>query len=589
MKSIKIGLIMLVIVMLGLFLSSCSTVGKISSKIISKDSDKKFCEGIILNNLEMVKEALEDGANINKIDGTGLTESNPIWLGFSPGVNGVRISEYLINHGADVNCTDDNGDTLLPWMACNVDVHFCELLIKHGAKVNDENKRGYTALEYVVDHSGRATATEKNIDSVITILLEHGAKIRPITLKAALKSVRGGVTPEYMIKKRILDGLLKEGYTSGLDPTLEAVILGESSKLDVLIKANKMKKEDEQQVLFTTVAYGNVETLKLLEDKGVELKPLSTTLYTPLDIAAYYGNLSVVKYLVVKGVNIEARTSENNGEKSALNMAIENEQYDVAKYLIEKGANIKPFTIFAGSVDILSEAAKTGNISMLKLILDSDHTITKERKEKAAVSACSSNKIEVLKYFLDNGIDINISSNDDFLLNAANLDVTKFLVEHGAKVDGVEGKGKFLNFASEGGITAEVEYLLKKGANVNAVAEEAGLKFDSALMKATVSGNLDTVKLLVENGADLEQENEFGNGKKNTVIITSAACGSRNILEYLLTKSAKVNYQNQEGETALMLATSKGRIDNVKILLKYKVDISLKNKNGQTALDIAKK
>lgn len=72
-------------------------------------------------------------------------------------------------------------------------------------------------------------------------------------------------------------------------------------------------------------------------------------------------------------------------------------------------------------------------------------------------------------------------------------------------------------------------------------------------MNAISSGQFDIVKLLIENGADLEYKDEAGNHN-----------------------------------TSVMWAASKGNIDNVNILLKYKADKNLKNKDGLTTLDLTK-
>ena len=575
--------------MIGLFLSACRASGNLLG---SKNSDIKLYSGIIDNNLELISEALEDGATINKIEGRGSLEPNPIWITTDKYTLNYRISEYLINQGADVNYPNKDGETLLSFYAYNTNVHFCELLINHGAKIDTE-ENGYTALEYALDHYGGEVATEKNVDRIITMLLEHGAKIRPKTLEVALKAGHGDFTYMYRINKRILEGLIKEGYKSGLDPALEATILGESSKLDTLIKDNKMKKEDEQKILFYTAAYGNVETMKLLEDKGLQLESSNQYKYTPLIIASYYGNLDMVKYLISKGVTLEVRTTDAGSSKSALNFSVENNQYDVVEYLIQKGADIKPFLLFAGSVDVLSEAAENGNIKIIKLILNNGYLINTNNKWGAIEQALRNKHMDVAKFLFDIGTDI-VKENDsipDFYY-LTNLEVIKFLVEHGYKVDGKYDDGGLLRYASEAGNTETVEYLIKKGANVNAVniaqdGEKVGLKYESALMMATRRGNFDIVKLLVENGADLEQQFEFAN--KDTVILTAAVYGSRNIMEYLIKKGVYVNFQNQLGETALLCAARKGWIDLVEMLIENGADKNLKDKDGHTALYFAKK
>jgi ankyrin repeat protein len=49
-----------------------------------------------------------------------------------------------------------------------------------------------------------------------------------------------------------------------------------------------------------------------------------------------------------------------------------------------------------------------------------------------------------------------------------------------------------------------------------------------------------------------------------------------------------INHINSDNESALMAATQASKEETVKFLLSKGADISLKNANGQTALDIAK-
>jgi ankyrin repeat protein len=576
----RIGLSLFLIIIVGVLFSSCSKDN--ASKTLAKENDARLNSSIQSGNLERVKEAIEDGANMNKIKVSSVSEENPVIIAINK--NKDKISKYLIENGADANYTDSSGRSLLMLEAYNTDSSFCKLLMKHGAKVNQEDKKGYSALEYVLDHSRRET-TEHNIDEIITDLLEHGAEIRPITLKAVLKGGADGGESRYGLVKRILEGSIKVGLKSELDPALESAILGQSSKIDEFIKANKMKNEDEQQILFYTAAFGNSETMKSLESNGLNLEAIDKNGCTPLIIASYYGNLEVAKYLLSKSVNTESRTPDNNGKKTALNFAVENEQYEIAELLIKKGADVKPYTIFSGTVDILSEAAGNGDIRMMKLIIENGYTLNEKNIGKAMAAACSKNKVDALKYFLDMGMYANIENNGLHILQECNnLDAVRLLVEHGSSINGKNANGGPLRSAASIDIA---EFLIKKGANVNSIAVDSkGKKGNSILMRYIMNGDFDMVKLLVENGTDLNYQSE--NDDRDTAIMWAAGQGSRNILEYLIKNGSTINYQNEKGETALMRSVAQGQLDCVRMLIKYKVDTSLKDKEGHTALDIAK-
>lgn len=584
-------------VMTGLLLTSCGTVSNLIMG--SSDVDLKLYEGIIVNNMEEIKEALEDGANINEIKGRLPSDTIPVWIATKHAMS-PRILEYLINRGADVNIPKADGISLLGFWANNTDVNFCELLIKHGAKADYENKTGYTPLEYVLDYNNRATGTEKNIDTIVTMLLENGAKIRPESLQAALYGVYGPLSKTtYRVKKRILEGLLQAGYKSGLDPELEAALLGDSSRLNTLIKAGKMKKENEEQILFSTAAFGSVETMKLLKNSGIDLAFRDKYGYTPLIVASYYGNLDMVKYLVNDDVDMEIRIiTGGDSHKSALYFAVEKDQYDVAEYLIKKGADIKPFALDVGFSDVFGPAIDNGNIKMIKLILDNGYPLDISMIDSVVGRALGSKHFEVLKYFTDNAKKYNYKGFDytsplkDFSLSGK-LEIIKFLIENGAKVDGYKGEGDPIRVASEYGYTDVVDYLIKHGANVNAggistEGKNVGKKSESALRRAIPRGNFAIIKLLIDNGADLEQLYEFSDGTSTTALISAAGNGSTHILEYLVKKGADVNRQNLNGETSLMRAAANNRIDNVKLLIANKADKNLKNNEGHTALDLAK-
>ncbi|MDH4120331.1 MAG: ankyrin repeat domain-containing protein [Deltaproteobacteria bacterium] len=72
-----------------------------------------------------------------------------------------------------------------------------------------------------------------------------------------------------------------------------------------------------------------------------------------------------------------------------------------------------------------------------------------------------------------------------------------------------------------------------------------------------------------------------------TALMYAAQFGNNDLIQFLLSKGAKVNTANDKGMTALMLAVSNKHPETVKILLNAKADINQKNKDGGTALMLA--
>jgi ankyrin repeat protein len=100
-------------------------------------------------------------------------------------------------------------------------------------------------------------------------------------------------------------------------------------------------------------------------------------------------------------------------------------------------------------------------------------------------------------------------------------------------------------------------------------------------------GCFDTVKYLVEHGADINYIKEGDDG--NSILCLAAKSWSTNILKYFIDKGLDLNYQNYDGDTPLMLAVRSYDYDTVKLLVDSGADTTLKNKDGMTALDVAKK
>ncbi|MDR1385705.1 MAG: ankyrin repeat domain-containing protein [Planctomycetaceae bacterium] len=98
------------------------------------------------------------------------------------------------------------------------------------------------------------------------------------------------------------------------------------------------------------------------------------------------------------------------------------------------------------------------------------------------------------------------------------------------------------------------------------------------LYDATRSGNLKIVKKLVENGADVT---DWGQP-----LMGAVENGNLEVVKYLIAKGANVN-RRYNGETPLFEAARSGNLAVVKYLVEKDADVNVKNKKGQTPLDVA--
>jgi ankyrin repeat protein len=108
----------------------------------------------------------------------------------------------------------------------------------------------------------------------------------------------------------------------------------------------------------------------------------------------------------------------------------------------------------------------------------------------------------------------------------------------------------------------------------------------TALMMASIAGNLDVVRKLV-NHSRIEVNAHDGQGF--TAFYFASYHEQWDIVEALASADADVNIRGPLGNTALFWAILSGSVDTVSMLLKCEmIDVSIRNKAGSTALDVAR-
>lgn len=131
--------------------------------------------------------------------------------------------------------------------------------------------------------------------------------------------------------------------------------------------------------------------------------------------------------------------------------------------------------------------------------------------------------------------------------------------------------------------------------------------FVPALRSAVLGGHLETIKLLLDAGADVNNQDEGG----QTPLVLASLRGLEGfwemtkkqkfpqrpgrtasdwpkVVETLLKAGADPNVQSREGFSGLMMAAAQGQKDICELLVSGGADVNLKENKGATALDIAK-
>ena len=170
-----------------------------------------------------------------------------------------------------------------------------------------------------------------------------------------------------------------------------------------------------------------------------------------------------------------------------------------------------------------------------------------------------------------------------------NLDKIKTYVEQGGDIHGIldtyedeDGDGDtLLQIACQDKNNLEiVTYLVDNGADVNSKNNYG----DTPLTEACSYGSLEIVKYLVDKKADVNPQDDEG----DTPLTNACSYGSLEIVTYLVDNGADVNSKNIYGNTPLHNSIQKNSLQLVKYLVDQKADVNAKNKDNKTPLDLAR-
>lgn len=245
-------------------------------------------------------------------------------------------------------------------------------------------------------------------------------------------------------------------------------------------------------------------------------------------MAAYYGNLEIVK-LLVEEFKCDAnyhRAKLTDGASAFLTAVIESKE-DVAMYLLEKGgADIND--IDNDSFCALQIASQFGLQRVVKFCLQNNYAAKNEKSgantkqlklcnvnyiskdfSNALYLAAQENQLEIVKMLIECDADIDYVTDEAMgaLIVAAkkgHTNVAKYLLSMGAKVHFVDKFGcTALHRAAMFGDAVIVKELLLKGANPNTIRENLTTPLSSAIKDS----RLDVVKILLEYNEKLSDPN----------------------------------------------------------------------------------
>ncbi|KAL3477404.1 ankyrin repeat-containing domain protein [Aspergillus californicus] len=303
---------------------------------------------------------------------------------------------------------------------------------------------------------------------------------------------------------------------------------------------------------------------------------------SPLSAAVENNCVEATKYLVnVAKADIHKKLTYR-GFGNVLEIAASNGNHEIIKCLVQAGADVNKPPLVAESGRIIDRALAHGDLKIIRFLIEEAGADVKGSlpgsDTNVLAEVVANQKPDGVKYLVEEcHLDVNQTSEHDSPLTAAarndDLDLVRYLIEHGANVNKPSGNGQInpLGAAAEGGYIDTVRYLVKNGADSNYPLP--GGQFDSPFIAALASSNSEEcATFLLENGADV---NQIVAGKYGSPLVAAASRGHLEFVQRLLERGADAR-MIVEGEygSALAAAASSNSLEIVKLLLQAGADVN---------------
>jgi len=323
---------------------------------------KEMCVKIMKDLVNFIKRG-----DINKLK--NLLNKNPeihpnLILSMAAKEEQFDIVKYAVERGANVNITDTNGITPLMAISINGNFEIFEYLMDQGIKVNKKGKNNYTSLIY---------ATKNNHTDIAKSLIEHGADVNVVSGDQDTPIMWASKHNNFEVVSLLLKhGAKKSINVANKEGTTTAIWAAGNNNLRLLKLLKKYgadihKKDNRGYVPMDFALQNNNEKMMLfLIENGLNLEEkLAVVKELPLIWFSYKNNFSLVKALVDRGANVNIKSSDGD---TPLMFAVSNDNYEMVRYLINHGANVKVQNNDGDTPVQL--AGKNKNRKMLKFLID---------------------------------------------------------------------------------------------------------------------------------------------------------------------------------------------------------------------------
>src|SRR5262245_58095724 len=475
----------------------------------------------------------------------------------------------LLQSGADVKATQADGATALHWAAYHGDASLATLLLDAGADVAAANRNGSTPM-WLAASRGDAAVIQALLDKGATANEELPLGRRPLMLAARSGSVES----------------VRELLAKGADPNAKETARGTTA----LMQAADQGHADVIRVLIEHGAEVAATSAPVLRDArtaalGKSDDPRAAVRRQVIAILCDQPtpDLSVLQGLVAERTEDQVLAEGSEPAKApASNPCNQDLQRDALGFVLAASGGGRrgraPREPDGGELTALVYASRSGSIDAAKVLLEAGADVNQTTKYgwSPLLAATQNRNYQFAKFLIEHGADVNFSNKGGWS--------PLYIATDNRNLEG----GDYPTRPPDMDHLEYIKLLLDAGADVNHQVTEStetrtvftnqwlDEEGATAFLRASQSGDVELMKLLLAHGADPKIYTKLG----VTPLAVAAGIGwvegitsehspeqTVEAVKLLLELGIDPNFQADTGRTALHGAAHKGATEVVKVLV----------------------
>ena len=565
--------------------------------------------------IDVVNVLLASGAQIQTRDNDGHT---PLW--FAAGNGQTDVVRALVSAGADVNTQRNDGSSALDFASQEGLIDVVNVLLASGAQIETRDNVGRTPL-WLAALKGRSdvvrtlvsaraevntqsndgssalgiASQEGHID-VVNVLLDNGAKVETRD--------NDGRTPLWFAAANGQTDVVRALVSAGADVSAQrndsfsalAACCESKVLLDNNTQVDFRNNDDCASVVLPAKSRNKVLDVRTFVCADTNFRSFGNL--QPLDAASYLGNMEIVKLLLCSYPRSPAMTPVASNSTSKLHAdcsccSLHLTTYlQVMESLLENGADVEPENV--DGLRLIHWAVRTRLVKLVQLLIDHGANVdASDIFGNRPLHEAVSHGLDVVQLLVRHGAKVNVRNNDGksplhIAVERQHCDVIMFLLNEDADVGLTDvWRNTPLHY-----VTSE---LLAVSGVADQVIKLLTKKHRHMLVNPNVVGVYVLSHIMAHGISDyqLRKVNSVGAHDENSSVnFAAVGCNQRTLF-------GKPTYLDCQGNTPLhhavgvyghlkMFKISNDVAKIIEFLVRYGVDINAQNKDGLTALHVAR-